>query len=421
MVRVLIVAFACDPRAGSESFIGWNAIKALCGRVDLEVVTSDNSRLGLEKEAAERPLGFRVHYLGTKTNWHPNRMVARLQSWLQAFDFSRQVLAKAQQIHSERPLDLTHHVTITTWRVPSLLWRLGVPFIWGPIGGGEPFPWKCRTLLSSTALIFEAAREISNNVNRMFSEVRASARNAAFCLATNEETKTLLIELRGRKDGVEVMSPAIFWPERIDMLRTGSLPKPATQPLRIFAGGTLQGSKGVAIAIKSLALAKNQGVDFVYLLGGYGQELSHLQNLKKELGLMDRVAFGDNLNGEAYLNELKRSHLYLLPSLRENIGLTLMEAMLAGCVPIVANGGGPGSIVAENRGFKIAISNPDKMAAEIAEVICLLARDPGFREKLGREASQFVATEYSAKNYQDSMAEIYRKALAGKANEMRSA
>jgi len=410
-MRVLIVAFACDPRQGSESFIGWNAIQALRGRVDLEVITSENNRLGLEKEAAEGPLGFRVHYLGTKTNWHPNRMLARLQSWLQAFDFSRQVLAKAQQIHSERPLDLTHHVTITTWRIPSLLSRIGVPFIWGPIGGGEPFPWKCRTLLSPAALIFEVVREISNKVNRMFSEVRATARNAAFCLATNEETKNLLIELRGRKEGVEVMSPAIFWPERIDMLRTGSLPKPATQPLRIFAGGTLQGSKGVAIALKALALAKNQGIDFVYLLGGYGQELSHLQNLKKELGLMDRVAFGDNLNGEAYFNALKRSHLYLLPSLRENIGLTLMEAMLAGCVPVVANGGGPGSIVAENRGFKIAISNPDKMATEIAEVICLLAKDSALREKLGAEAARFIATECSAKNYQDRMAEIYRKAV----------
>jgi glycosyltransferase involved in cell wall biosynthesis len=88
-----------------------------------------------------------------------------------------------------------------------------------------------------------------------------------------------------------------------------------------------------------------------------------------------------------------------------------MEAMLAGCVPVVANGGGPGSIVAENRGFKIAISNPDKMATEIAEVICLLAKDSALREKLGAEAARFIATECSAKNYQDRMAEIYRKAV----------
>ena len=54
-MRVLIVAFACDPRQGSESFIGWNAIQALRGRVDLEVITSENNRLGLEKEAAEGP------------------------------------------------------------------------------------------------------------------------------------------------------------------------------------------------------------------------------------------------------------------------------------------------------------------------------------------------------------------------------
>jgi len=421
MMRVLIAALACEPRAGSESFVGWNAIQALREIVDLEVITTENNRMAIEKEAIERPLGFRVHYLGKKTTWHPNRMLARAQSWLQTVAFSRQVLAKARQIHAERPFDLAHHVTISTWRVSCPLWRLGIPFIWGPIGGGEPFPWECRSLLSPQARIFEAAREISNIASRLSPKIRATAQKAAFCLAANEETKGLLIGLRGQKVGVEVMSPAMFWPERIQNLQAGSLSKPDGRPLRIFAGGNLEGRKGVAVALKALAIAKNQGVDFVYRLGGYGPERAHLQKLAKELGLEDRIIFGDSLSGDDYLNELRKSHLYLLPSLREHTGLTLLEAMLAGSVPIVANGGGPGSIVAENRGFKIAISNPGKMVAEIAEVICLLARDPRLREKLGGEASRFVATEYSAKNYQNRMAEIYRKALAGKANDMQSA
>jgi len=420
-MRVLIVAVACEPKSGSESFFGWSAIQSLREMVEIEVITTENNRGALEKESAERPLGFRVHYLGKKKTWHPNRMLARAQSWLETINFSRQVLTKAQKIHAEQPFDLVHHVTISTWRVASPLWRLGIPFVWGPIGGGEAFPWECRSLLSPQAQIFEAARELSNITGRLSPRIQATAKNAAFCLAANEETKKLLFDLRGQKAGVEIMSPAMFWPERIQSLQAGSLSKPEKRPLRIFAGGNLEGRKGVAVALKALAIANNQGVDFVYRLGGYGPERSHLENLAKELGLEGRIIFGDSLSGDDYLNELHKSHLYLLPSLREHTGLTLLEAMLAGCVPIVANGGGPGSIVAENRGFKIAISNPDKMAAEIAEVICLLARDPGFREKLGREASQFVATEYSAKNYQDSMAEIYRKAVAGKINEMRSA
>jgi glycosyltransferase involved in cell wall biosynthesis len=171
----------------------------------------------------------------------------------------------------------------------------------------------------------------------------------------------------------------------------------------------------VAVALKALAIANNEGVDFVYRLGGYGPERMHLQNLTRELGIEDRVTFGDSLSGDDYLNELRKSHLYLLPSLREHTGLTLLEAMLAGCVPIVANGGGPGSIVAGDRGFKVAVSDPAKMAADIAEAICLLAKDPGLRGKLGGEASRFVATEYSAKNYQNCMAEFYRKAIALKA------
>jgi glycosyltransferase involved in cell wall biosynthesis len=207
----------------------------------------------------------------------------------------------------------------------------------------------------------------------------------------------------------------MFWPERIKSLQTGVLSKPGAQPLRIFAGGNLEGRKGVAIALQALAIARNEGVDFVFRLGGYGPERTHLQNLARELGLEDRVIFGDSLSGEDYLNELHKSHLYLLPSLREHTGLTLLEAMLAGCVPIVIKSGGPGTIVAENRGFKIAVSDPGKMANEIAETICMLAKDRGLREKLGQEASRFVGAEYSVKNYQNQMADIYRKAIALKA------
>jgi glycosyltransferase involved in cell wall biosynthesis len=380
--------------------------------VEIEVITTENNRAALEKEDAERPLGFQVHYLGEKKTWHPNRMLARAQSWLETLNFSRQILAKAQKIHAEQPFDLVHHVTISTWRVASPLWRLGIPFVWGPIGGGEAFPWECRSLLSPQAQIFEAARELSNIASRLSPRIRATAQNAAFCLAANEDTKKLLLALRGQKSGVEVMSPAMFLPERIKSLQAGVLLKPEVKPLRIFAGGNLEGRKGVAIALQALAIAKNQGVDFVFRLGGYGPERMHLQNLAKELGIEDRVTFGDSLSGDDYLNELRKSHLYLLPSLREHTGLTLLEAMLAGCVPIVANGGGPGSIVSGNRGFKIAVSDPGKMAAEIVEVICLLARDPGLRGKLGVEASRFAATEYSVKNYQNRMAEIYRKAIA---------
>jgi glycosyltransferase involved in cell wall biosynthesis len=342
-------------------------------------------------------------------------MIARVQDWRQVVACSRQILAVAKQIHAERPFDLVHHVTISTWRVASPLWRLGIPFVWGPIGGGEPFPWECRSLLSPQAQIFEAIRELSNIVGKASPKIRATARNAAYCLAANEETKKILLDLRGQKAGVEGMSPAMFWPERMKSLQTGVLAKPSAQPLRIFAGGNLEGRKGVAIALQALAIAKNQGVDFVFRLGGYGPERTHLQNLARELGLENRVIFGDSLGGEDYLNELHRCHLYLLPSLREHTGLTLLEAMLAGCVPIVVKGGGPGTIVAENRGFKIAASDPGKMANEIAETICMLAKDRGLREKLGQEASRFVADEYSAKNYQNRMADIYRRAIALKA------
>jgi glycosyltransferase involved in cell wall biosynthesis len=57
------------------------------------------------------------------------------------------------------------------------------------------------------------------------------------------------------------------------------------------------------------------------------------------------------------------------------VGLTMMEAMMAGCVPIVADNGGPRVMVTEECGYKLPISSANKMAADIADIVVAIDRD----------------------------------------------
>ncbi len=104
-------------------------------------------------------------------------------------------------------------------------------------------------------------------------------------------------------------------------------------PLQIFAGGSLEGRKGLAIALDALSQAKAQGLRFHFRICGEGPERGHLEALRNRLGLEGNVSFERPLSGQAYEDALRASHVYLLPSLRENAGLTLMEAMLADACP----------------------------------------------------------------------------------------
>jgi glycosyltransferase involved in cell wall biosynthesis len=86
-----------------------------------------------------------------------------------------------------------------------------------------------------------------------------------------------------------------------------------------------------------------------------------------------------------------------------------MEAMLAGCVPIVADCGGPGEIVTEECGFRIALGNPKTMADEIADAILKLHSYRGMMLSKSTAAHQRIATSYSEESYLQSVEGIYRE------------
>src|SRR5215204_2515521 len=149
-MKVLVSAIACNPYQGSENYFGWAAVKCLAREHDLWVITSARNRPDLLKAEGEGliPSNVRFSYAGAFKEWHPNSFVARIQSWKEYVNFSKDSLAVAQGLHRTERLDLVHHVTFSTWRVPSPMWQLGIPFVLGPICGDESFPFRLFSVLS---------------------------------------------------------------------------------------------------------------------------------------------------------------------------------------------------------------------------------------------------------------------------------
>lgn len=408
--KVLISCLACRPGGSSEAFFGWEAVSALRERYDLDIVTDINSKKDFDLEESRRGLGFRVHFVGKKRAFHANRMVARLQSWFSTMSQARELCIKAAQLHQQRPFDLFHHVTVSSWRVPCPLWRLGAPLVWGPVGGGEPFPWKCRSALSISAQGFEGLREASNWISKRSGEVKSTARLAAACVAANQDTFNFLVQLRGSNLGVHLLSPAIFSQEKINFFQQGREGKADKRELKIFSGGILDGRKGVSIALMALARARQKGVKFFYRVAGGGPERAHLQRVARNLGIQDRVIFQESLAHSEYQKELAQTHLFLLPSLREHTGLSLLEAMLSGCVPIVADCGGPGHFVGPDRGFKIPLMEPNAMAELLCGLLEKIYRQEEILAPLGSQASRYVAENFTTASYLEGISGIYKEA-----------
>jgi glycosyltransferase involved in cell wall biosynthesis len=408
-MKILLSAIACNPYTGSEGYFGWAAVQCLARDHDLWVITSGRHRLDLEKATAEGlvPKNISFIYAGQFKEWHQNRLIARLQSWKEYISFSKNILPVARNLHQTVKFDLVHHVTYATWRIATPLWKLGIPFIFGPIGGNEQFPLRFFPILSSSAVGFELLRMLSNVTSRFSPSVRKCIRHASHIFVANSETEYLVKKLRGTQIGISRLMAAFYSSTKIRTFTRFAAEKNLSGPLRLFAGGNLEGRKGMALALHALARAKKVGVKFHYRLGGKGPEFNSLQNLAARLDLQDDILFGEPLSGEDYSKELGATHIFLLPSFRESAGLTMMEAMLAGCVPIVADCGGPGNIVTEDCGYKIPVSTRERMIEELANTIVNIDRNREIILKKGAAAAQRIATNFTAENYRKTVNAVY--------------
>jgi len=409
-MKILIAAAACHPTAGSEAYVGWQAVSQLRQQHDLWVLTSGWCREGIEGFLQGHPdwSNVRFFYVDPPLTHHPNRLVARIGSWTRYRQWCRLAAKEVKWLERNVDFDLAHHVTYATWRMGSPLAGIGVPWIWGPIGGGEVFPLQMIPVLSPLAFLFEILRGLNTMIAKRSPSVGSAAKSASLVLPNNPETESLIVSLGVPKERIRRLCQSFLPKERLERLKRERWMSPREcGEVRLVAGGNLEGRKGVAIALHALAQLKREGIPFRYTYLGRGPELEHLRSLVNRLGINDRVSFVDSLSGEEYAQALQSNHVYLLPSLREGVPVTQMEAMAAGCVPIVADCGGAGPMARSSGSEPIPVTTTDRMTREIAEVIRRLWLDPERWIDLSHRASEGIQNGYSSEHYRQSMTGFY--------------
>ena len=355
------------------------------------------------------PPNLKFRFLGEPKNYHPNRLIARFQSWVRFFIFTQRLLASANSWHADEGFDLVQHITYTTWRVASPLWKLGIPFIWGPISGTELFPTSCLNSLSLSSRCFEIIRSIQSSLARISPAIRACAKNA-FCIPVpHQQAQSFIQNLRGSKSGVPICHNFFFPETRMNALHTTRHTTSNLQPLRAFAAGNLEGRKGIAIALQAIFLAKKAGVRVEYHVTSQGPELAHLKRLSKGLQLTDQVILGERFDAADFAAALATFDIVLLPSLRDGAGLSIMEAMLAGCVPIVADWCGPAEFVTPECGYKVPVSDPTSMAIQIARILYDLDKDRDLLKAKGKLAEDRICSAYNEGQFLDFIRQLYKR------------
>lgn len=93
--------------------------------------------------------------------------------------------------------------------------------------------------------------------------------------------------------------------------------------------------------------------------------LSNLQTIVKKLGLTDRVKFYPNASAETKIDLLKRAKVYLHTMVGEHFGISIVEAMALGCIPIAHNSGGMTEFVPAQYRYENLQEAASKISREI--------------------------------------------------------
>ncbi len=390
-MKILISAYACEPGRGSERGVGWNVAREVARYHEVWVLTRpDESKEAIESELATNPIP-NLHFIYFTLPFWQDSMRWGQSGAMQIHYYLWQIQAYfvARRLHKKIGFDVCHHVTFVKYSSPSFLSLLPIPFIWGPVGGGESAPPKFWQDFSWRAKMYELARNIVRYLGEKDPFVRLTIQRSAVVRATTEDTAKCLYKIGASK--VDIVPEVGLLKDEVEVL--SQYPLPDGQPIRFISVGRLLHWKAFHLGLK--AFAKAGLSDAEYWVVGDGPELERLTSLASKYGVEKQVKFWGRLSREETLVKLSASHVLVHPSLHDSGGWVCIESMAAGRPVIALNLGGPAVQLNDRTGFRIEPHNPDRVIQDMASIMIDLANNPQLRVEMGLSARKFVTQNYS--------------------------
>lgn len=163
----------------------------------------------------------------------------------------------------------------------------------------------------------------------------------------------------------------------------------------IFIGtnAELTKNKGLGYLIEALRALPTTNYQLQTIIIGEGENREKLQNQIKLLGLQNSVFLAGFIPEAA--RYLKAFDIFVLPSLKEGLPYTIMEAMFAGLPVVATNVGGIPDLV-EHKKTGLLMAPKDVNA--LAQMLQALIQSKKMREEFGNRASKTIETKFTLRD-----------------------
>lgn len=390
-LRILLSAYACGPGRGSEPGIGWNAVTSVAQDHDVWVITSLENRDAIMEALGNVQGSVQFVFLDwPKWLWFMKAMRAGFE--VQQYCWQMLAYVKARALHRQIGFDLAHHVTVGRYWMPSFLPFLGIPFVWGPVGGGESAPKRFWPGLGIGGALLEIFRASARFVGERDPFLHLATRRTTVGIATSHETSVRMEKLR--VPHIQVWSHVALTESELAVL-AACRPASVDGTVRFISIGRLVSWKGFHLGLHAFARMQQRAAEY-WIVGG-GPVRQSLEQLARSLGVADRVRFLGELPRGEVLDTLQQCDVLVHPSLHESGGFVCAEAMAAGRPVVCLDLGGPGMQVTPETGFKIAARKPRQAIEDMAAAMDRLAESPALRVTMGNAARTRVREAFNTR------------------------
>jgi glycosyltransferase involved in cell wall biosynthesis len=459
-LSILLSAYACEPDKGSEPGIGWKWARnlSMAGH-RVYVITRENNRASIDDALTRNPMpgvSFAYYDLPKWARWW-KKGGRGVHLYYFLWQWGAYLLAR--KICRLQRFDIVHHITFGVFRQPSFMAFLGLPFVFGPVGGGESAPYALRRSFPMRGKVTDFLRDVANrlvNIDPLMSAVYSRS-GVVLCktretlnsiperfrekcqlqleIGTGEPGATRSLKgyvnsvqhadcdssntpspLRGEGEMREIGS-AVTLPSReggfasvvgdqMGMLNDMN-PSERRKPLRILYVGRLVYLKGVHLALPAFAHLHKQNPDARLTIVGSGPEEQRLKRLAIDLGVDHAIEWRSWLTQREVMQVYPQHDVFLFPSLHDSSGNAVLEALSFGLPVVCLNLGGPGVLVDDSSGFRVSGPDEQSVVSGLGRAMISLAEDDSLRRQMSISAFARANEHFSWSKQTERMCGIY--------------
>jgi glycogen(starch) synthase len=287
-----------------------------------------------------------------------------------------------QQIIEANAIDVIFEPAPIAPKALSFMHGYGVPVVIGPMSGGMELPPAFRKL--DGPIVYWAIQAGRGLAELMHQVVRGKLHAQALIVGNNRTRRALPRGVRG--EIFEVMESGVD----VNYLTAKDYNSARTDGLVAFIFcSRFVDWKGIKYLVKAFAPLAREGGVRLHLVGD-GELFGDIAKLIDAEGISDHVVLHGRVPSEHYMELLRRTDVYVTPSLRECGGMAMMEAMAVGLPVISLRWGGGAQYANDNCAFFIEPGSEFAVIHGLTAAMRQLARSPDQRRRMGLAARQRI-------------------------------